>query len=560
MGNEIQSITVEELGNIIGLFAPCMDDYLYVYDFKQDYYQISPDAAERFILPSDHFWDVAEAHRRFVHPEDIEILLEELDELAQGKKTFHNMHYRWLGQGKKAIWINCRGRVLSDPDGSPHFLVGCINEIGAKQKADNVSGLLGESSFAAYYQSFGAHVPAGYLLRIGIDDFKDINENQGMEYGDFILRKTAECIARSILPGQRLFRIVADEFIIADFLGSGIEEAEKLYEKISAGIFSFIEENQYRSVYTVSGGILKSDAPERTFGTAMKLSEFALSEAKRSGKNSCCVFCGEAYEAYLKKKELTRILHHAVNHEFQGFEVYFQPLVESEQSKLTGAEALLRFHPEEGNMISPAEFIPILEETGLIIPVGRWILQQSLDACKEFQQYQPDFKINVNLSYVQVRKSTVLHDIIALVEECGLSPCSVCVELTESGYLEENPHFIQVWKGLQEYGILLALDDFGTGYSNLHCLSDLKPSYVKIDRSFMLKAMTYEYEYQLLVHIIKMAHSLKLNVCAEGIENEAELKKARETGPDYIQGFLFGKPCSREQFQEQFFTKERCNA
>lgn len=555
MEENIRNITVEQLGSIIGLFASSMDDYLYVYDFKQDYYQISPRAAERFLLPSDCFRDVAEEHRRFVYPEDVEKLLTELEQLALGEKTFHNMHYRWLGRDREPIWINCRGRVLNDPDETPRFLVGCINEIGAKQKADNVSGLLGESSFAAYYGSFQGRIPEGFLLRIGIDDFKDINENQGMEYGDFILRKTAECIAANILPGQRLFRIVADEFMVADFLGGSEAEAEELYQKICGDIFSFIEKNQYKSVYTVSGGVLKSGTGDASFGTAMKLSEFALSEAKRSGKNSCRVFHQDAYEVYLRKKELTRILHHAVNHQFCGFEVYYQPLVETESAELSGAEALLRFWTPKEELISPAEFIPILEESGLIIPVGRWILRQALNTCREFQQYLPEFRINVNLSYVQVKKSGVLHDIIAAVEENGVSPESVCVELTESGYLEENPHFIQVWRGLQEYGILLALDDFGTGYSNLHCLCDLKPAFIKIDRSFMLKALNREYEYRLLVHMIEMAHSLELDVCAEGIESEAELQKARKTGPDYIQGFLFGKPCSREQFFRQFFRE-----
>ena len=183
-------------------------------------------------------------------------------------------------------------------------------------------------------------------------------------------------------------------------------------------------------------------------------------------------------------------------------------------------------------------------------------LRQALDACREWQKILPEFKVNVNLSYVQVLKSRVLTDVRRIVDEFGVKPSSVCIELTESGYLEENERFDKVWNGLKEYGVLLALDDFGTGYSNLRCLSDLKPAYIKIDRSFTLKALNREYEYRLLNHIVEMSHSLGLHVCVEGIETEGELTKAKQTEPDYIQGFLFGKPCSRAEFTQKFFTKQ----
>lgn len=552
---EFSEITAEYLESMIKLFSPFMDDYLYVFDFKRDYYQISPNAVSRFMLPSDGFYQVSEAAEEFVHPEDLELLLVELKLLEEGKKTTHNLHYRWMGKEQKPIWINCRGQVLSDKDGAPRFLVGCINEIGEKQKADNVSGLLGESSMESYYHSFDGNIPAGFILRLGIDDFKDVNENQGIEYGDYILHSTAEMIAQNIKPGQKLFRIVADEFAVVDFLGGSVEEAVQLYHAISASVFSFIEENQYKAVFTISGGVLENSGVEHSFGNTMKLSEFALSEAKRNGKNSCYIFQQKDYEDYQGRKELTRILHHAVNNSFKGFETYFQPLVGAEDEKLAGAEALLRFWTPDGKAVTPLEFIPILEETGLIIPVGKWVLCQALDACREWQQYLPDFKVNVNLSYVQVLKSRVLSEILEIVEDYGVSPSSLCMELTESGYLETNPHFQELWNGLKDYGILLALDDFGTGYSNIHCLCDLKPAYVKIDRSFMSKAMNRDYEYRLLTYIIEMAHSLGLYVCAEGIENETELLKVKKTEPDYIQGYLFGRPCSRAEFFQKFFAE-----
>ena len=394
------------------------------------------------------------------------------------------------------------------------------------------------------------------MLRIGIDDFKNINESHGNEYGDYILRRTAQCIEENIGPEQSLFHIVADEFAVVDFSGGSVETAEKLFHEIKKSIYAFIEQNQYKAVYTVSGGIVENGDVDNSFENAMKLSEFALSQAKERGKNSCYVFEQKEYEDYLKSRTLLRQLHHAVNNGFEGFEAYFQPLVNAANGELTGAETLLRFHSPEGGMVSPGEFIPILEESGLIIPVGRWVLRQALDACREWQKILPEFKVNVNLSYVQVLKSRVLTDVRRIVDEFGVKPSSVCIELTESGYLEENERFDKVWNGLKEYGVLLALDDFGTGYSNLRCLSDLKPAYIKIDRSFTLKALNREYEYRLLNHIVEMSHSLGLHVCVEGIETEGELTKAKQTEPDYIQGFLFGKPCSRAEFTQKFFTKQ----
>lgn len=550
---DVSQLTVEQLGGIVGLFGPCMDDYLYVYDFKRDYYFISADAMKRFRLPAEQFTDVLENHKHFVYPEDVDMLVEELKLLSTGKKLSHNLHYRWLGRDGKPIWINCRGRVLLDEDGSAHFLVGCINEIGKKQKADNVSGLLGESSMHACFETCAEDIPAGFLLRLGLDDFKDINENHGMDYGDFILQKTAEVITKCILPGQQLFRVVADEFAIVDFFGGTVEDARELYRTIRRELLAFVEENQYQAVYTVSGGIV-DNAQMKGYDDAMKFSEFALNEAKKRGKNTYTLFEMDAYLDYMQKRDLNRELYHAALNGFEGFEVYFQPLMNAGEADLHGAETLLRFHREDGTMASPGEFIPILEETGLIIPVGKWVLRQAVIACKEWRRFVPDFRVNVNLSYVQVLKSQVFSDIKNIIEECGATPSSVCIELTESGYLDGNPHFIKLWNSLKDYGVQLALDDFGTGYSNLHCLCDLKPTCVKIDRSFMVKALNREYEHQLLHHIVEMAHSLGLSVCVEGIETTEELARVQDTRPDYIQGYLYGRPCSRGQFQEMFFA------
>lgn len=572
----MNSFSREQMEYIVELFNPCMDDYLYVFDLQKDCYKISKHATERFLLPGDNFDDAAKAHHTFVYSEDQSRLDDEFRRIMSGEIVFHNMHYRWLDRAGKPVWINCRGRVLNDADGKPHFLVGCINEIGQKQKADNVSGLLGESSLSAYVEQFEDGLPDGFFLRIGIDDFRDINGDFGMEYGDYILKSTADCIAENIKPSQRLYRILADEFMVVDFSGGDMEAATELYKNIRKSLDTFIEENGYKSVFTISAGAVDTAKTSGTYENIMKLSEYALNTAKDQGKNRCYIYMQEDYDVFLRKKQITRQLHHAVNHGFEGFETYYQPIVDTKTRRLVGAEALMRFSMpercedgetkkeavcvgEDGHdadekvhweRISPVEFIPLLEETGLIIPAGKWMLHQAISTCSRWQKYIPNFRININLSYVQVMKSRVLTEILTALRLYGLEPSAVGIELTESGYLDTNTHFQKLWDGLKKNGVLVILDDFGTGYSNLHCLGDLRPNYIKIDRSFTLKALDNQYEHDLMTQIITMTHKLDLTICVEGIETEDEFAKISELDPDYIQGFLFGKPQPAEEFYE----------
>lgn len=572
----MNSFSREQMEYIVELFNPCMDDYLYVFDLQKDCYKISKHATERFLLPGDNFDDAAKAHHTFVYSEDQSRLDDEFRRIMSGEIVFHNMHYRWLDRVGKPVWINCRGRVLNDADGKPHFLVGCINEIGQKQKADNVSGLLGESSLSAYVEQFEDGLPDGFFLRIGIDDFRDINGDFGMEYGDYILKSTADCIAENIKPSQRLYRILADEFMVVDFSGGDMEAATELYKNIRKSLDTFIEENGYKSVFTISAGAVDTAKTSGTYENIMKLSEYALNTAKDQGKNRCYIYMQEDYDVFLRKKQITRQLHHAVNHGFEGFETYYQPIVDTKTRRLVGAEALMRFSMpercedgetkkeavcvgEDGHdadekvhweRISPVEFIPLLEETGLIIRAGKWMLHQAISTCSRWQKYIPNFRININLSYVQVMKSRVLTEILTALRLYGLEPSAVGIELTESGYLDTNTHFQKLWDGLKKNGVLVILDDFGTGYSNLHCLGDLRPNYIKIDRSFTLKALNNQYEHDLMTQIITMTHKLDLTICVEGIETEDEFAKISELDPDYIQGFLFGKPQPAEEFYE----------
>lgn len=547
-----EDISVEHFQDVIELYHPSMDDYLYVYDFNKDYYCISSGAVERFRLPEKCFYDAGKIFQNFVYPEDLDALVKDLEAAKNGESDFHNMEYRWLDKEGNAVWINCRGRVIKNKEGLPCFLIGCINEIGRNQKADNVSGLLRESGLRRAIEEWEPDGTTGFLLRLGLDQFKEINENKGLEYGEMILRKTAECIKTIISPNQKLYRINPDEFMIVDFTAKSVESARKLYKKIRRRIDDLIEDNGYEVFYTVSAGILDfKEVTDRDYENLMKITEFALSEAQIRGRNQCYIYVKEDYSAFQRKRRLIQLMRMAINNDYEGFETYYQPIIDIKNNQLYGAETLLRFRTEETGPVSPVEFIPMLEESGLIIPVGRWVLEQAMSACSEIQKKIPDFRVSVNLSYIQILKSNILAEITEGMERYHLPVGSIMVELTESGMLETNANFQKFCEGLKKNSISLALDDFGTGYSNFHYLYQLNPDTIKIDRSFTICALQYDYEYTILKYMVSMSHGIALKLCIEGIETAEELSKICEIDPDYIQGYYFGKPCSLQQFWEE---------
>lgn len=565
MLDSVLNMSKKQIEDAIRILNPCMNDYLYVFDLKEDYYVISKHATERFILPSDKFYNATKKHEDFVYPEDISMLGKEIEQIKAGKKKFHDMKYRWLDKHNNPVWINCRGSVLFDENTQPHYLVGCINEIGVKPEADNVSGLLGEYALDRYIKDTCTdNIPDGFIIRMSIDNFSTINADFGMSYGDFILKRTAECILESIKPTQKLFKAGSDEFIIVDFNGSSINEAVDIYKQCKKHINNFIENNRYNTIYTLSAGIINTRDITLEEENYVKLSEFALKTAKDNGRNNYYIYSKTDYDSYKRKLYISKALHNAVNEDFKGFQVFYQPVVDAVTYMLTGAEALMRFSikkegVDECEYISPVEFIPVLEETGLIIPAGRWILEQSAKQCSIWNEHVKDFRVNINVSYIQVMKSDVFSDIMSVIDKYSLQPSCIGIELTESGYLDSSTHFNHLWRKLKDNGVYVILDDFGTGYSNLHCLSDLKPNYIKIDRTFTLKALRNKYDYKLMTYIIDMAHSLGLKLCIEGVETSDDLRQLRDPGADYIQGYLFGKPYPAVEFEKRYVNDEKLN-
>ena len=557
--DRLDAKAIKTYKEIILILDQCIDDYLFVMDIDRDNYFISPHAMKRFNIPSYEFSDSLPAHKKFVYKDDLEMLLSDMNKMVSGKKSFHNLQYRWIGKDGTPIWINCRSKSIKDENGDVKFIIGCINEIGKRQKADNISGLLREPSLEEYVSSKSKNNITGYFMQIGIDDFEEINGRFGLKCGDEILKQFSRCMQSCINENQKIYELGNGRFIIMDLANHTKEDILELYDELKKSVEVALEESDYRIVYTISVGIVEIDKEMKDYDTLIKYSEFALNEAKKKGKNSCYFFTQDKYKQFIRRREIRVGLQNAVDHNFNNFDVYYQPIIDIHTRNLIGAEALMRFkmkRNEQIEFVSPAEFIPILEESGLIIPTGRWILRQAVACCKKWQEFIPEFKVNVNLSYVQIIKSRILDEIKQALKDYNLKPALLGIEVTESGYLENTYHYKKLWSSLKEEGITLVLDDYGTGYSNAYRLSNLTPHYIKIDRVLTQKALSSNYERSILIYIIEMAHSLKLNVCIEGVETEEELQEIKKLNPDYIQGYLFGKPAPEDEFYNRQIKKK----
>lgn len=545
---------------LLEIIAKCMDDYLYVYDLQNNTIEFSESAVNRFKISDNVMNNFTNDILQLVYEEDRKMLQEHLTAICEGKEKVHNLHYRWLDKEDMPVWINCRGIVIDDSQGNAQYLVGCMKETGNQRRADNVTGLLGGPEFNAYMRSQKTHISKGFLMHIGIDDFGAINSSRGAAYGNYILKGVADCIKECLSDKQKIYHLVADQYVIVDLEHSSEEYAAELKKMIDARLYKFIVSEKYEAVFSISVGVVDAATACEGYEECRKKFAFVLKKAKKMGKNGFYIFDENDYESFLRTGKIVAELRNSVVNGFNGFEVYYQPIVDCSSERIIGAEALMRFSmtSEEGTeTVSPVDFIPLLEETGLIIPAGRYILDEAAKTCCEIQQYIPGFKMNINVSYVQIMHGNVERDILDVIKKYGLQPDSICIEMTESGFMDMTPVFCRFRKVLDENHICFVIDDFGTGYSNFHCIRDMNPSYVKMDKDFTAKAMNNARDFELYKNIIPMVHSINVSICAEGIEKKEWCQKMKEMQVDYLQGYFYGRPCAKEQFVQQVVSFRR---
>lgn len=552
-GSNLDNMSIEQIKMIMSVLQKASDAYLFILDLTSEVYIIPESLTKRVALDSTRIENCMEKIKKIVHPSDRDMLDEDIRKCVSGEQEIHDLEYRWLDRSGRPFWINCKGTVIVDAEGHK-LLVGKVNEIGKQEKADNVTGLRKEPRFRLDLETILREEPESirYCMRVGIDNFKEINEKEGTEAGDEVLWELAKCITGIVTEDVAVYRLVADEFMIMDTVSDSDVNPNEIYNKIKVKIAKLVKEKDYNRFFTISAGIIDKDFAGKSSNDIMMLSEFALNEAKRNGKNQMVIFNQNDYDGYLKQLDIRKRIRRDISNKFKGFEVYYQPIVDANTHELIGAEALLRWNSDKYGNVSPAVMIPIMEESGLIIPIGSFVLWEAARTCKEWQKIMPNFHVHVNLSYVQVYKSDLMSDVNECIKTVGISPDSLVLELTESGYIETDNRIRELFKDLKDSDISLAIDDFGTGYSNMRYLKEIEAKTIKLDRSFVLQAMNNDYDYTIICHIIDMIHSVGSTVVLEGIEYENELEKMKKAKPDMIQGYLFGRPATAQEFKEKF--------
>ena len=385
------------------------------------------------------------------------------------------------------------------------------------------------------------------VLFIDLDRFKLINDTLSHASGDAVLCQVANRLIGALARRDTVARFGGDEFVVL-MRDCGIPNdvtstAQGLLAALAA---PFVLDNQEYHL-TASIGISTFPGDGKDAQTVLKNADSAMYRAKEQGKNNYQFYSSQMNVRSFERLVLERFLRHALDQD--EFQLHYQPKIDLTTGRVTGMEALLRWlHPGMG-MIAPAKFIPLAEETGLIVPIGEWVLREACAQVRRFQdQGLPPLRVAVNLSARQFAHDGLHAAIVGALEESGVSPSLLELEITESMTME-NPDHATAWlQKIKALGITVAIDDFGTGYSSLGYLKRFPIDSVKIDRSFIKDIPGDTDDVAITQAIIAMGHSLRLKVIAEGVESAAHAEFLRRHGCDEAQGFFFGKPLPADEF------------
>ncbi|UQB41912.1 bifunctional diguanylate cyclase/phosphodiesterase [Thiomicrospira microaerophila] len=393
------------------------------------------------------------------------------------------------------------------------------------------------------------------ILLFDLDNFKTINDSQGHKAGDQLLVEVAErLVKREVITESHIARVGGDEFVVTlEGLGSdeasAAAKAEQLAESLREQLSQPYLLNSIPHFLTPSIGVVLFRGMEWSVEDLLKQAETAMYNAKSNGRNRVSFYDPFMQQVLVARALLESELRDAI--EQNQFELYYQLQVDQQQ-KPTGAEALIRWHHPEKGRVSPADFIPLAEETGQIKTIGRWVLRT---ACDQLQQWQRDpatefLSLSVNVSAQQFKEAGFVSEVSQIIENAQINPHRLKIELTESTVLDNMEEAVQKMNQLRKMGVQFSLDDFGTGYSSLQYLKRLPLDQIKIDQSFVQDIVDDQDDSIIVQTIIAMSAALGIDVIAEGVENQAQQHLLAEKGCRYYQGYLFGKPSKIDEFNQ----------
>ncbi|MGN1171513.1 MAG: EAL domain-containing protein [Lachnospiraceae bacterium] len=400
----------------------------------------------------------------------------------------------------------------------------------------------------------------GALLYIDLDDFKHINDGLGHQYGDILLKAISHSFQQVDGVSDTCYRVGGDEFIII----IPPESYDKYDEIISSvrEIFTrpwSLRDGEYYC--TMSMGSVIFPEGDDSVQELIKKADIAMYEAKKSGKNRMSSYSDSIQSSSNKRLNMEKNMRSATAGGMQEFEVYYQPIIVPDgkygKNACCGAEALVRWNSPELGFISPADFIPLAEYLGLITPIGNHVLMEACRECKKWNDAgYPYFKVNVNLSVVQLQQNDIVEVVENVLKETGITPRNLTLEVTESLAINDMERMKRILGRIRELGVRIALDDFGTGYSSLNHIREIPLDVIKIDQSFVKDLGKNKYSPAFVRMVSELADAIEVNVCVEGVETEEQYNIVGDMNVSMIQGYYFDKPMSKNEFEEKY-VKEK---
>ena len=536
--------------------ARSTDSYPFVSDLTSGVFHYSKAMVEEFGLPGEYVENAAAVWGSRVHPEDKPAFLEANQIIIDGRADSHCVEYRARNRNGEWVWVRCRGGLERDERGEPILFAGFITNLGQKNKIDHNTGLFNKIQLADDVAATLRNRPSRplSLMLLGLDDFKRINELYNRTFGDEVLRITGQKIQEMLPPEATVYRLDGDEFGV--LAHGGPDTVRSVYRSLYERFRSQQEYDGKKYFCTFSAGSATYPDDAATYADLVQCAGCALEVSKSKGKNRLTFFDHDLLNSQKRSLELIELLRECMERGYEGFSLVYQPQVTADGSKVVGAEALVRWNCAQYGVISPVEFVPLLEQSGLIVPVGKWIFRQAAKQCKAWTRIRPDFVISINLSYLQVIAENMIPFIRTTLENLELNPANLVVEFTESCMTRENDEIRNIFEEIRAMGIRVAMDDFGTGYSSLGMLKNSPADVVKIDRIFVRDILHSRFDATFIRFVVALCHDAGIKVCLEGVERNEELELVRPMNLDYIQGYLFGRPVGVDTFARNYLGRD----
>ncbi|MFF7637849.1 putative bifunctional diguanylate cyclase/phosphodiesterase [Kitasatospora sp. NPDC008050] len=504
-----------------------------------------------------------------VHPEDTPGVWEAYEELVSGKIEHFSIDKPYYRQDGEVIWTHLTVSLIRDDDGTPVYQVAMLEDITDRYRLqerlrhqathDPLTGLPNRSAFFERLEAlFETPEPGARfgLCYVDLDGFKVVNDSLGHEMGDQLLAAVALRLEAALRPlGHLVARLGGDEFVVLLEDCRGEQEAVAAAKTVLAALAKPVPIDGHRLAIGASVGVLERPVAATTPLAAVRAADLTLYRAKEEGRGRWTLFDPQRNARAVSRYAVSVRMPVALDR--GEFFIDYQPLCLLADGSLSAVEALVRWrHPQLG-VLGPDEFIGTAEETGLIMPLGRWVLEQACgqgaDWVRRFGDRAP--QVNVNLAVRQVRNAGLVTDIDRILRDTGLDPKQLQLEITESAVVGPEDDSLRALHSLVDMGVSLAVDDFGTGWSNLAYLRDLPVSGLKIAGSFVqdLKESGREQVlgWRIVGGLVSLAHTLGLSVTAEGVENADHAERLRSMGCDRAQGWHFGRPMRPEEVERR---------